>query len=132
MISSTSSRSVNTGPGVKRERIRTRPQNGGAQNVGGHQVGRGLHALKAEAQQPSQRLHHQRLGDARHAFKQRVALAQDGDQHLFDRAVLPGDHSPQLAARMRDQLVGRLQSVAAVRLHRRLVICRFPDSLPGS
>ena len=75
-------------PGVERERLRTRPQNAGAKNVGRHQVGRGLHALEAQAQQPPQRFHHQRLGDSRHAFKQRMALAQHGNQDLLDRAAL--------------------------------------------
>ena len=71
--------------GVEGEGVRAGAKNRGAENVGGHQVRRGLHALKAEAEQPAERFHHQRLGDARHALEQRVALAQHGDQHLFDR-----------------------------------------------
>ena len=110
MISSTSSRSVKTGPAWKAEaRPSTGAQNGGAQNVGGHQVGRGLHALEAEAEQPAQRLHHQRLGDAGHAFQQRMALAEHGDQHLFDGLVLAGDHPAQLGAGVGDQLAGGAQ-----------------------
>jgi hypothetical protein len=106
LISSTSSRSVKTGAGVEAEVLRTRAQNGGAQNVGRHQVGRGLHALEAEAEQPAQSLDDQRLGDARHAFQQRVALAENGDQHLFDHPLLAGDHAAQLRAGVGDELAG--------------------------
>ena len=92
--------------GMKAEGFRARTEDGGAENVGRHEVGGGLHALEAEAEQPSKSLHDQRLGDARHAFKQRMALAQDGDQHLFDRLFLAGNHPPQLLAGVGNQMVG--------------------------
>ena len=73
-------------------------QDGGAENVGGHQVGRGLHALEAEAEQTAEGLDDQRLGDAGHAFKQRMALAEHGDQHFFNGPLLAGDHAAELLA----------------------------------
>ena len=80
----------------------------------GIRSGRGLHALEAEAEQPAQRLDDQRFGDARHAFKQRMALAENGDQHLFDRLVLAGDHAAHLRAGVGDQLAGCAQRALAV------------------
>ena len=81
-------------------------QDRGAENVGGHQVGRGLHALKAEAEQAAQRLDHQGLGDAWNALEQRMPLAENGDQHFFDRLRLAGDHAAQFGARVGDELAG--------------------------
>ena len=81
-------------------------KDGGAQNVGRHQVGGSLHALEAQAEQPAQSLDDQRLGNARHAFQQRMALAENGDQHLFDHPCLAGDYPPQLRAGVGDELVG--------------------------
>ena len=69
--------------------LRAGSQNRGAKNVGGHQVGRGLDALEAETEQPAQGFHDQRLGGARHAFQQRMALAENGDQNFLDH-LAPG------------------------------------------
>jgi hypothetical protein len=55
--------------GVESKTLRAGAQDGGAENVGGHQVRRGLYALEAEAKQPAQGFHDQRLRDARHAFQ---------------------------------------------------------------
>ena len=103
------------GSRVEGEGVGAGPQNGGAEDVGRHEVGSGLHALKAEAKQTTERFHHQRLGNARYTFKQRVALAQDGDQHFFDGLRLPGDHAAQLGARVRNELAGCLESWAVAR-----------------
>ena len=111
LISSTSSRSVKTGPAWKAKSSGTGAQNRGAENVGRHQVGRSLHALKAEAEQTAQSLDDQRLGDAGNAFEQRVALAEYGDQDLFDHLILAGDDAAQLGARVSDQLAGRAQAL---------------------
>ncbi len=108
------------GAGVEAEALRTsfgsRAQNRGAQNVGGHQVRRGLHALESEAQQTAQRFDDQRLGDAGHAFEQRMTLAEDGDHHLLDRSRLAGDHAPQLGAGVGHQLVGCVQPLRSFRV----------------
>ena len=81
-------------------------QNCGAEDVCGHQVRRGLDAMEAQAEQAAKGLDDQRLGDARDAFKQGMALAKDGDEHLFDGPFLAGNHAAKLFARMGDQLVG--------------------------
>ena len=81
----------------------------GAENVGGHQVRRALHALEAEAKQAADRFDDERLGDAGHAFKQCVALRQHGHQHFADHFALSGDHAPQLCARCGEQLLRRRQ-----------------------
>ena len=98
--------------GVKGECIRARSEDGGAQNVGGHQVGRSLHALEAEPQQPAHRFHDQRLGDAGHAFEQRMPLREHGHQNFADHLVLPCDHASQLRARTGQQLLRGLQGCA--------------------
>ena len=94
---------------MEAEALRAGAQNGGAQNVGRHQVGRGLNALEAETEQTAQRFHHQRLGRARHAFQQRMALAEYGDQNFLDHLALPGDHAAHLFAGVGDKLAGRAQ-----------------------
>ena len=60
---------------VKCERVGTGTQDRGAEDVGGHQVGSGLHALEAKAEQASQRLDHQGFCDAWNTLEQRVPLA---------------------------------------------------------
>ena len=47
----------------------------GAENVGGHQVGRELDAPRVEAERGAQGLDQLGLGEARHADQQRVAAA---------------------------------------------------------
>ena len=88
---------MKTGPAWKVNVVGAGAQDGGAENVGGHQVRRGLHALEAEAEQPAEGLDDERLGDAGHAFKQRVALAEHGDQDFFDGLCLAGNHAAELA-----------------------------------
>ena len=92
----------------------------GAQDVGRHQVGRGLHALEAEAQQLAERFDDQRLGDAGHALEQRVALAEDGDQNLFDDRGLAGDDAAQLLRAWAISWLVARRAVAASRLK----VCR--------
>jgi len=104
------------GAGVEGEVLGTGAQNRGAQNVGGHQVGRGLHALESEAEQPSQSFHDERFGDARHAFEEHVALAEDGDQDLFNGVVLAGDNPAQLGAGVGDELASGLKCLRVRRL----------------
>ena len=82
-----------------------------AQNVGGHQVGRALHALELQFQHAGQSFGQQGLGDAGHAFEQQVPFAEQGDQHLVDDGGLP-DHGLaqflfQLCCQRGDCLHGR-------------------------
>ncbi len=55
-------------------------QHFGADDVGGHEVGRELDALGVEAQHAAQRVDEQRLGEARHADQKRVSAGEDRDQ----------------------------------------------------
>ena len=77
----------------------------GAGDVAGHQVGRELNALERQVQRLGQRADEQRLGQAGHAFEQRVAAGEDGDQHLLDHFVLADDDFGQLVA---DAVIGLL------------------------
>ncbi len=116
---------------MEAERIGARAQDRGAENIGRHQVGSGLDALEAEAEKPPESLHDERLGDARNAFEQRVALAEDSDQHFFDYCALARDHPAQLGTGMDDQLIGRAQRLrqlgpGRVQFGRKIrVRCRF-------
>ena len=76
-------------------------QHAGAGDVGGHQVGRRLDAMELEAEQLAERAHRQRLGQAGHAFDERVPAADDGQQQLPDRLVLSDDGLGELAPRVR-------------------------------
>ncbi len=87
---------------MKAEGLSTGTQNGGAENVGRHEVGGGLHALEAEASETAQGFDDQRFCNAGHTFKQGVALAQDSDQHLLDGLALAGDYAAQFRARVCD------------------------------
>ena len=68
----------------------------GAGDVGRHQVGRELNAAEVERQALGQRRDHQRLGQARHAFQDAVAAAEQRDQQLLDHLVLADDHAAKL------------------------------------
>jgi hypothetical protein len=59
-----------------------------ADEVCGHEVGRELDAPEAAAHGARQRLHRERLGQARHALHQQVALREHGDHHPLQEAVL--------------------------------------------
>jgi hypothetical protein len=76
----------------------------GAHQVGGHQVGRELDPLELAAHGVGQRLHGERLGQARHAFDQQVALRQHGDHHAFQEPVLPDDDALDLVQDLFHQL----------------------------
>ena len=78
----------------------------GAGDVGRHQVGRELDAAERQVQRAGQRADHQRLGQARHAFQQAVAPAEQRDQQFLDHLVLADDHLGQL---VHDLLAGVAQ-----------------------
>ena len=95
LISSASSRLVNTGPG--RKASSTGPECHGAGQVGRQHVGRELHAAELDTDRARERVGDQGLGDAGHAFEQQVAA--DGhrrEQHLND-AVLADDDLANLS-----------------------------------
>ena len=68
----------------------------GAGDVGRHQVRRELNAAEAEIQRPAERADHERLGQARHAFQQAMAAAEERDQQLLDHLALADDDLAQL------------------------------------
>ena len=76
----------------------------GAGDVAGHQVGRELDPVEFQRERLRQRVHHQGLGEAGHAFENAVAAGEDGDQELIDDLVLPDDLPADLLA---DLVVGR-------------------------
>ena len=86
----------------------------GAHQVGRHQVGRELDALELAAHGVGQRLDGQRLGQARHAFDQQVALGQHGDHHPFEETVLADHHPLDLVEDLFHQLGGALRPVGVV------------------
>jgi len=91
---------------VKGEGFRALAEDCGAEDVGRHQVWRGLDALKAEAEQLAEGFDDESLGDAWHAFQQGVPLAEDGDHDFFNDFRLAGDDTAQLLSGVGDQLAG--------------------------
>ena len=73
-------------------------QHFGAENVGGHQVGRELDAARVEPERDAHRLDQLGLGEARHADQQRVAAGEDRDQRAVDHALLAEDHGADRGA----------------------------------
>ena len=71
----------------------------GAENVGGHQVGRELDAVGFQAHDRGQSVHQQRLAQARQADQQRMAAADQRGKHLINHLFLPdeapGDRGPR-------------------------------------
>jgi hypothetical protein len=78
----------------------------GARDVGGHEVGRELHALELELQRARQAADEQRLGQARHARQDAVPPGEQGHDELVDDRVLAHDDLAQLGA---DAVVARFQ-----------------------
>ena len=66
-------------------------KNVGAGDVGRHQVGRELHALKREMQYLRYGADEQRLGQAGDADKETMAAAEHGHKKLFDDVGLADD-----------------------------------------
>ena len=75
---------ANSGPGrnlyCRSPRLQVLLDDFRAGHVAGHQVGRELDPLEAQVGGLGQRADQQRLGQPRHAFQQRVAAGEDGDQ----------------------------------------------------
>ena len=82
---------------MEREGARRHVEDVGADDVGGHQVGRALHALELQAHDARERPNRQRLGEAGNAFEQRVPAADDRQQQQVDHLGLPDDDLGELA-----------------------------------
>ena len=66
-------------------------ENVGAGDVGGHQVGGELDTVELGAEDVGQGADEQGLGDAGHAFDQRVLVGEHGDERLVDHVLLADD-----------------------------------------
>ena len=77
-----------------------------AENVGGQQVRRELHALLGEAEHAAERLDELGLGEAGHADEQPVAAGEDGDERLLDDLVLAEDDGADRGAGAADMVEG--------------------------
>jgi hypothetical protein len=69
---------------VQRERARGQVEHICSHNVGRHQIGGTLHALKFQSEYLCQRFYRQRLCQPRYAFHQRVPAHQQDQQHLVE------------------------------------------------
>ena len=70
----------------------------GAGDVAGHEVGSELDPAEREVERLGHRLHHERLGQPRHADQQRVPACQQGGEDPLDHFVLTDDAPGDLGA----------------------------------
>jgi hypothetical protein len=84
--------------GTELELLRLLVVDVGADEVGGHQVGRELDAPEARADEPRDRERKQRLAGSRDALEQRVAAGEKARQHLLLHLVLSEDHRVETLA----------------------------------
>jgi len=68
----------------------------GAGDIRRHEVGRELDAREPQVENLRDRLHEQRLGEARCAGDQAVPAGEEGEQDLLDDVALADDHLAQL------------------------------------
>ena len=82
----------------------------GADNVGGHQIGRELDALELATDRLRQRLDGHRLGQTRHTFDEQVTAREQRDDHALEQRVLSNDDALHLIENLleRHVVVGRL------------------------
>ena len=78
-------------PERRRELARALVVDAGADEVGGHEVGRELDALELPADGIGERLDRQRLGETGHALDEHVAAGEERDGQPFEQLVLPDD-----------------------------------------
>ena len=85
-----------------------------AQNVGGHQIGRELHAPRIEPQHRPQRLDELGFGQTRHADQQAMAARQQRDERLLHHLLLAEDDLAHGGARGGDLLQRALSLLCGV------------------
>ena len=78
----------------------------GADEVGGHEVGRELDALELAADRAGERLDRHRLGETGHALHQHVPAREQRDDQPFEQVVLPDDDLLDLVEHLLHGLVG--------------------------
>jgi hypothetical protein len=86
---------------VQRESAVTQIEDVRSGDVGGHEVGRALNALKAETADARQRFHGERFGKAGDAFYYRVASADENKQKLIDDFALADNDLREFTANVR-------------------------------
>ena len=108
LISSASTRLAKTGPlrGVIVAVLRIVNQR--ADDVGGQQVGRELDAMKLRLDGRGQRADGQRLGQARHAFEQDMAVGEQADEQPVHQMFLADDDLADFLAQPADPGRGAL------------------------
>ena len=111
LISSPSSRLVNTGPGPELEARGALVEDRRAGDVGGQQVGRELHAAEAKPGRGGERARDQRLGHPGDVLEQDVAVGQQREQHELEDVAL-ADHG---ALDLVEDRLGRGGDVARMR-----------------
>ena len=74
-------------------------EDGRSRDVGRHQVWRELDAVELAAENMGERADKQRLGHAWHAFDERMAAREDGDEREVHHALLSDDDLGDLLAR---------------------------------
>jgi hypothetical protein len=82
-----------------------------AGHVGRQQIGRALHARKAQAQGGGHRAHQQGLGDAGYVVEQHVPVGQQGDRYEARLVGFADDDAPHLVGDRATQLGGSGGSV---------------------
>jgi hypothetical protein len=82
---------ANTGPGTKRNARAPVFEDLRPRDVARHEIGGELDASEVEMHRFRQRLHEQRLREARHADQPRVSSSDDREQKLLDDVILPHD-----------------------------------------
>ena len=88
---------------MERKRTRGHVEDVRSHDVGRHQVGGALHALKAETANSRERFYGERFCEAGHAFHQRVAAADENEQHLVDDVALADDDFRIFVANVRGE-----------------------------
>ena len=95
------------GPLVEIEGLRLHVEDGGAQDVAGHQVGRKLDAAEARVNEFGDQSRQQRLGDAGHALDEHVAVGDDGCQQQVDSLFLADDDAANAFLQLLDFLCNK-------------------------
>jgi hypothetical protein len=105
LISSASSTWWNTGPGLELEAplARLLDEDGAAGHVGGHQVGRELHAAEGELGGVGERAHQARLAQARGALDQHVPAGERRHEQVLDQHALTEHHPRDGVAQARER-----------------------------
>src|SRR4051794_26727273 len=104
-----------------------------ADEVRRHEVGRELEPLERAAERVGERLHGQRLGEARDALEQHVAPGQERDEQPLEHRLLPDDHALDLEHRGLERGVGLPRRIGGSLVDRvQAVVVRHAIRVRGS